>query len=504
MHKNEKVILFALPINAKPIVYLKKQLQKFYEILETSNIEDISKSSFLRPLAIFFSIDCIEFPTSSWMEKIHFLSDCNNFIVLGNIENLPTDSKKQYMKSLESGTFCHLNELAIFQNHFHFILSKATQENIVDKELVDLKNILGTDTKLHLELDLRSKALKREKEFNTKVIESITSALVVIDNENCIVAINQEAIKIANIHQKDYFAVHYQDVFSPRISDTFKKIIEVTLKTKSRQTIDKLTFNYSMYLSWSCSPIIDRNVILGTLHLIDDITEIQTTERQLFQAEKLATIGTMLSGVAHEIRNPLSIISGRAELILTKENQYDKTLIKHIKSIEQQAIRCATILNNLLNLSRKDTVGFKNNSINNILEEALIYVHYQKNLNEITVIKKLTTEDDINCDRQQMLQVFINLISNAIDAMDGKGEIVLETKALGKYLYIGIEDSGEGIEDKNLNKIFDPFFTTKEAGKGTGLGLPITYRIIQQHSGTIKPTSYDGKTIFKINIPTRI
>jgi signal transduction histidine kinase len=246
-----------------------------------------------------------------------------------------------------------------------------------------------------------------------------------------------------------------------------------------------------------------RRVISGVLMLINDITEQENTTQQLYRAEKLATMGTMLSGIAHELRNPLSIISARAQMARAKKNIDNEWLLKNYESIEAQTFRCATIINNLLDFTRYRATQLGLQKVEAVLEETLTYVEYQKSFNDITIQKNYTPGLVIYGDRSRFVQAFLNIIINASDAMNGKGVLTLTSRKeeLG-WTIVEINDNGAGIDNKVKNRIFDPFFTTKEPGKGTGLGLAVVHKIIHESGGEIWFTSKPGSTTFFIKLPT--
>jgi signal transduction histidine kinase len=139
--------------------------------------------------------------------------------------------------------------------------------------------------------------------------------------------------------------------------------------------------------------------------------------------------------------------------------------------------------------------------MNSILDEVLTYVDYQNIFDHVEVKKDYAVEMMVYCDRPQMIQVILNLVTNAADAMGGRGTLRLRTRHEVNRNLVSVEDTGAGIDPKHLKKIFDPFFTTKEAGKGTGLGLPIVQRIVQQHGGSIRVRSEPGNTVFEVALP---
>jgi signal transduction histidine kinase len=227
--------------------------------------------------------------------------------------------------------------------------------------------------------------------------------------------------------------------------------------------------------------------------------KLEKAESQLFQSEKLASLGRLAAGVAHEINNPLTSILLYGNLMREKLEE-NHPLANNLNYILEDAERCKDIVKNLLAYSRQTQPAKEVFYLNNLVGESLRLIRDQKLFMNVKIIKDL---DDcqilVNADKSQLCQVLINLIINAFDAMEGSGTLTLRTYRDRKEnkAYIEVTDTGSGIPEENLSKIFDPFFTTKEVGKGTGLGLSMAYGILEENHGkiTIKHTSHEGTTI---------
>jgi signal transduction histidine kinase len=212
----------------------------------------------------------------------------------------------------------------------------------------------------------------------------------------------------------------------------------------------------------------------------------------------------MLSGIAHELRNPLAIVSARTQRALDKNNYEKEWTNKTFKSIDTQTKRCASIVNNLLNFARNTATASGFHKIKDILDETLSYVNYQNIFDNITVEKKYKDDLFVYGDRSRFVQIFLNLITNAADAMEGKGELIIAAQQSPKAsTLVEIKDNGPGIDEKIKEKIFDPFFTTKDPGKGTGLGLSIVYKIVEESNGKIWLSSKPGNTSFFVELPSK-
>jgi signal transduction histidine kinase len=236
------------------------------------------------------------------------------------------------------------------------------------------------------------------------------------------------------------------------------------------------------------------------------LSELQKTQLQLIQSEKMASLGVLANGIAHEINNPLNFINGG---ILGLETYFNENLVNHIENvaplmeaIKTGIVRSALIVRSLDQYSHANKTELINCDIHAIINNCLVLLQ-SKLESRIEVVKNYTPipYNLIGCEGN-LLQLFLNIIKNSIQAISSKGTISITTKVEKTDLIISITDTGCGISPENLTKIFDPFFTTKDPGKGTGLGLSITYKIIQEHKGTIEyKTELGTGTTATIKLP---
>ncbi|MBI3950841.1 MAG: hypothetical protein HY314_10360 [Acidobacteria bacterium] len=226
--------------------------------------------------------------------------------------------------------------------------------------------------------------------------------------------------------------------------------------------------------------------------------EIEEAHRQLLQAAKLASVGELAGGVAHEINNPTTTILSRASYLLgsAEKKDYSPSDCEDLRAIVQQAQRIAKITSNLLTFSRQHGFEVHRVQINELIEKSLALVDYRLSNNQITIRQSVDAElPPILGDANRLIEVFVNLLNNAIDAMPEGGTLTIQTEHLFREeeaVCVEIIDTGVGIPEGDLQKIFDPFFTTKPPGKGTGLGLAISHGIIKDHKGRIEIDSQVG------------
>ena len=224
--------------------------------------------------------------------------------------------------------------------------------------------------------------------------------------------------------------------------------------------------------------------------------------------DKLASIGRLAAGVAHEINNPLAIINQKTGLIedlleISEDFEQKSTLLRNLKSIDTSVERCKAITHRLLGFARRADVLFENLSVNDTIREVLQFLENSMIYSRIKLDLQLREQlPEIYSDRVQLQQIFLNIINNAIDAIGREGTITIISNLIAGEIRIVIQDDGVGIAEETLPHIFEPFFTTKETGKGTGLGLSITYGLIKKLGGDITVRSNVGKgTAFTITLP---
>lgn len=250
--------------------------------------------------------------------------------------------------------------------------------------------------------------------------------------------------------------------------------------------------------------------IYAVINHVKDITEQVRIEAQLMQSGKLAALGEMAAGVAHELNSPMTVIIGNAQMLL-RDIKEDDPSYDILKDIVNCGLRCKKIIQNLLTFSRQDHFALTSTNPNEVVERVLSLIQYQINRNNVNIKLNLSPElPEVEANGHQLDQVLINLLLNAKDALDnreGEKKIEINTGLReendgAKKLVVSVKDNGEGILPENMQKIFNPFFTSKEATKGTGLGLSVSLGIAQAHGGTIEVESQPGEgSVFSLVLP---
>ena len=239
---------------------------------------------------------------------------------------------------------------------------------------------------------------------------------------------------------------------------------------------------------------------------MDDITERVELEVQLTQADKLSSIGLLAAGVAHEVNTPLAVISSYTQM-LAKQLQSDPQKASVLEKITKQTFRASEIVNNLLNFSRTTGAEFAEISLNKVVADTLALLDHQFKVAHVEVQAELSESlPSIQGNAGRLQQVFLNLFLNAKDAMAGGGVLNVATLN-GESVSVRVSDTGSGIAQEHIHRIYDPFFTTKTSptegqNRGTGLGLSVSYGIIQEHAGNIRVESRAGEgTTFTLDFP---
>jgi two-component system, NtrC family, sensor kinase len=387
-----------------------------------------------------------------------------------------------------------------------------------DMELLEsLAGYIGIaiqNAQLYRRLEQKMLDFERLRDFNQNIVESINIGVFAVDLEDRIESWNAQMEVMYATPRSEALRRHLRDVFPQEFLQEFDRL-------RGEQGVSTL---YKFRLptpagetraaNITIAPLLNRDFhAVGRIIIVDDITDRINMETQLTQAEKLSSIGLLAAGVAHEVNTPLAVISSYTQMLgkqLRGDDSSHARLQPVLEKITQQTFRASEIVNGLLNFSRMGSVDFGQVDLNTTIHDTVLLLEHQMRTTKVTLVTDLDPNlPSIQGNRGKLQQVFVNLIMNAKDALQDKGQgtVRIVTRPLGDGVELRIEDDGAGMSPETMRKIYDPFFTTKSSPKegqrkGTGLGLAVTYGIVQEHGATIEVASRVGEgTTFRLVFP---
>jgi PAS domain S-box-containing protein len=372
------------------------------------------------------------------------------------------------------------------------------KKRIQAEEMVKRKQDLESyAAKLEERVKTRTSELVSEKEKLNTIVSAIGGGIVLIDKDGIIQWTNQT---IRNMAGMDVTGKSCEDICPDcDISGEHNRADINTI------IVSNLFGNKDKYFQITTAPIKGEDGgIHGYIRLIQDVTEMKKMEEQIGQSEKLASLGRLAAGIAHEIGNPLTSIFSFVQIL--KESEEDQFKRESLETVHFHINRISGILKQLSGFTKMPKGETKECHINEIIEASIDIIHFDKKAKGISIVRDLSADlSNYTCigDSNQLSQVFVNLTLNAIDSMPDGGKLTVRSRRQDDNVIVQFEDTGIGIQKEALPKIFDPFYTTKE--KGTGLGLAVCYDIIKKMNGTITVESEVGKgSTFTITIPCNV
>ena len=353
-------------------------------------------------------------------------------------------------------------------------------------------------------LKIKIDELDTTRDYLRNILESMSNGLIAVNLRGRITTLNKAAETITGYSREEVLGRRYSEVFPDdgERHDLFERMISGSRGRVHQESILTRKDGKEIPVGLSLSPVQDSDSrVTGAIEIFEDLTEIKQLEEQVRRADRLAAIGEMAASVAHEIRNPLGGIEGFAALLM-RDLAGDERKHEMAVNILEGAKVLNRIVSSLLDFTRPMTAFREETRVEEIIENALSLYCQRADMDtsQLTIRRKWLAEKRVHIDRQLMLQVFINLIANAIQAMDGCGVLSLETAMENGNCVIRVSDSGCGIPEDVKEKLFMPFVTTKK--EGTGLGLATVLKIIDAHDGAIECGSAVGEgTVFTITLP---
>jgi signal transduction histidine kinase len=374
---------------------------------------------------------------------------------------------------------------------------------------------------LYRSLQRKMEEYERLKEFSENIVESINVGILAADLDDRVESWNTQIERLTGIPRQSAVGRKLSELFPADLSDQFERVrgqtgIHHIYKFELHPTAlsaipshEPVPINgngsqngSNSTLNVAIAPLVSKDFEqIGRLIIFDDVTDRAELEQRLVQADKLSSIGLLAAGVAHEVNTPLAVISTYAQMLAKQVANDDQKSIL-LEKIAKQTFRASEIVNSLLNFSRTSTTSFGDVDLNKVIRETMSLLEHQ--IQKVGVDVKLDLAGSlppVHGNAGKLQQVFLNLFLNARDAMDGGGVLSVRTWAEESGARVDVSDTGHGISPEHIQRIYDPFFTTKGSRKGTGMGLAVTYGIVQEHKGSIEVSSRQGGTRFQLRLP---
>ncbi|MCU1239571.1 MAG: Sensor histidine kinase [Candidatus Acidoferrum typicum] len=418
-----------------------------------------------------------------------------------------SDSVRETLEQLDLNYFvpCRIREHTVAL----LGLGKTVDGDFLSSDDVELvQTIAGyvavalDNAQLYSSLEQKALEIARLKDFSENIVESLNVGVLAVDLGGM--------VESWNTRMEQLFGVKRQDAVGHQLRALLPE--ELAAEIAARREEEQITGIYKqrlhhqgkfLTLNVSITPLVSKSgERIGRLLLFDDVTQRERMEEQMTQTEKLTSLGLLAAGVAHEVNTPLAVISNYIQM-LAKQMPEDDPRHNIIDKIVKQTFRASEIVNNLLNFSRTGAAELTDIDVNRVVEETLSLVAHPLKTSQIHIVKQLGESlPPVRGSANKLQQVFLNLFLNARDAMPGGGMLEVRTAAHNGSVEVEVADTGAGIPREHIHRIFDPFFTTKSNGRGTGLGLSVSYGIIKEHAGKIDVRSTPGKgTSFHVEFP---
>jgi PAS domain S-box-containing protein len=363
------------------------------------------------------------------------------------------------------------------------------------------------NARLYKQLSGKATEIQRLHQFSDRVVESLTDGLVVLDLSDRVLRWNRRMEALIGVGRETALG---QDIGSICSRGFMDAIAAARRESPDGATLYRVAIAVGQGLETrellaniAVSPFqIEADRQAGWIIVLEDVTDRANLEEQLRLSEKMAAIGLLAAGVAHEVNTPLTGISSFTQMLLERSDPADPKR-QLLEKIEKQTFRAAKIVNSLLNLSRPSGGEMSTVDLNAAIGDVIALLEHQFRMSKIQVRRQLAEPSvPVRGVEYKLQQVFLNLFLNARDAMPKGGWLSVSTSWEGGSAVVEVADTGVGIPSELLSRIYDPFFTTKADGRGTGLGLSVTYGIVQEHGGTLVCESdVQHGTRFRLSLP---
>ena len=390
----------------------------------------------------------------------------------------------------------------------------STEPGQYSEKDLDVLLMVAKHIAIALENALLFEEISKEKKEWERTFDAITDMVWIEDGKQQVVRANQTLLATTGFSKAEITGKYCGELLE-RIGFTIARCLCQDTLTGKCPTFQELKNNAgNIFHFWAYPLLDDEGRLYAIVHYLKDVTGQRRLEQQLIRSDKLASLGTLVAGIAHEINNPLGIIAGYSEALLDRAHEPALSGVKgfedfpeYLRTIHSEIFRCKGILKSLLEFARPSGGTFREIDINEIIKEVLLLLQHRTSRLQHTLSLTLNRDlPKISADAGSLRQLLMNLLLNAIYFTPEGGSISITTGPDGEEPASGVRlevrDTGAGIPADQIGKVFDPFFTTKPVGEGTGLGLTICHRIVEEHGGTIDVESEPGKgTTFIIKLP---
>uniref|UniRef100_A0A832A7V4 histidine kinase n=1 Tax=Desulfacinum infernum TaxID=35837 RepID=A0A832A7V4_9BACT len=430
-------------------------------------------------------------------------------LLLGGYRDI-WDGLRPYSGSLNTISFCVVGAVTLFFERIWKVYQQILRDRHALREAHE--NLVSLNKRLEDAVAERTAELARSEQKFRRIFEASLDMIAVVASDGTVLDMNpagREMLGIDGLNPQwgsGAERVSFGTFFArPEEWEQLKERLqrECSVADAEIDLVGRDGREISALLSAASQcDVLEKTEIF---HLVvKDISQRKAMQQQLLQADKLASIGQLAAGVAHEINNPLGIILGYTQLLIREEPEGTERR-EDLKTIEKHTRTCKTIVEDLLSFARRSHTKKEPASVRDIIDEVLSVVRHNLELRRIEVETHFDPQiPALVVDKDKLRQVFMNLIMNAQQAIGKDGRISIRTVFGddGKHVRVSVSDTGTGIEPKHLPRIFDPFFTTKSTGEGTGLGLSVSYGIVKDHGGEILVESEPGKgSVFTVLLP---
>ena len=404
-----------------------------------------------------------------------------------------------------------------------FNLDSTVPEQYSEKDLQILLPVAKHIT-IALENALLFQEISREKKEWERTFDSITDMVWIEDSRHQVIRANSTLLRKVGLSAVEITGRKCDEIFSHLGIWIREPACAGTITTKRQSFRELKGIGGSIYNFWAYPLTDEEGRLYAVVHYLKDVSSQKGLEQQLIRSDRLASLGTLVAGIAHEINNPLGIIAGYAEALLERSDSPNLRAMpefedfpEYLETIHNEIFRCKHILSSLLDFARPSSGTYREIDINELIKEVILLVnHRAKRLKHNIELRLNRDLPRINADPGSLRQLFMNIIMNSMYFTPERGSIIIMTEMStgirGKKfledmpsITVSVSDTGAGIPSDLVDKVFDPFFTTKPVGEGTGPGLSICHKIVEDHNGSINLVSEEGSgTTFDIQLPAQL